>query len=149
MKKLLTLLTLLVVLTGLSAQTHQEVIASKVAEHDMLYELANEKLDRYENNYKRAVKELKSLELEFGKEPKKGEAINITRSRNILRGDVSGFKSGISHYKTGLEELEVIKQLLTELENIEDESVFNEKLKKVESNLFLTDLRIRRTVLGW
>lgn len=149
MKKLLTLLTLLVVLAGLSAQTRQEVLASKLAEHDMLYELANEKLDLYENKYKKVVKELNKFEWLYGKQSKAGEDISITRKRNILRGDVWGIKDGVRHYQKGLEELKVIKQSLTELSNIEDENIFNEKLKNVETKLELTDLRVRRTVLGW
>ena len=141
MKKLLTLLTLLVVLTGLSAQTRQEVIASKLAEHDMLYEMAQTKIALYEVRIEKCLTQIELFKKNFGK--------NADKLISDKNNDIKGLESCIRHYKTGLEELEVIKQSLTELENIEDESVFNEKLKKVEDDLFLTDFRVRRTVLGW
>lgn len=145
---LILLFTILSTLT-LSAQTRQEVLANKMAEHDSLYELASENLSIYENKYKNAVQKLKDIESEFGKQPKKDEDKSITRKRNNLKLDVIGYRNGVSHYQSGLDELKSIKKSINQLENIKNDSVFNEKLKKVESDLNIADLIIRRTILGW
>lgn len=142
MKKtiLILLFTILSTLT-LSAQTRQEVLASKLAEHDMLYEMAQTKIALYEVRIEKCLTQIELFKKNFGK--------NADKLISDKNNDIKGLESCIRHYKTGLEELEVIKQSLTELENIEDENIFNEKLKKVEDDLFLTDFRVRRTVLGW